>query len=924
MNVSTTPPPRDAGHGAMMRYGIIYVAIMTILTPGLASAQQNHDTTELDRIAVTGSRIKRAEVEGALPVVVIDRAQIAASGEVTVADFLRNTSFNSFGSPISTSGNTGLGRSAISLRGMGSARTLILIDGRRAPVTPQTGSGNDLNTIPLAAVERFEILSDGASAVYGSDAIGGVINVITRRDFEGTEINYGRGYPNGNGGDTEEGSILFGASGENGRLLGGASYENRDVIYTRDRDFWMSTRGTSTYSNNLYNATVNPENTFYGYSPGTALRHPVYGATVPNACGDDLFWISGTGEAQSCQFDHKQQSAQMSKVATTGVFLRGDHAINNNWMSYFNASVSRVEAYGQFASVPSSPWPGESIFIPVGSPNHPGNPDGYNAGNTDGYNADVPYFLRHRFAASGTRNTSTETTTSDFMAGVQGQAGMFDIDAGVRYNKSRYVSFGQNYIVGGLAQQVISDGRYNIYDPYNNPAEIVNSFTSTISRQAVTTNREVFASASFDLFQLPGGAASAVVGAEYREETFADIFDGLSEAGQIVGSSGNSAQGARDAKAAYFETLFPLFNGFELNIAGRYDRYSDYGSDFSPKVSVRWHPLERWTFRASWGEGFRAPPLDILSQKPSFSAATVRHRPTCDLQGLPPDRACSTQITTYGIANPNMESENSEQYGLGVVWDATDWLNIGLDYYHIKVNNRIVGIGAATIIDCMSGAGTLCPPGLSFFPTGTVIPNPSLGLGITIDPETGGVINAQTGSTNLGMVITEGYDLSARTSFDVGYGRLGNRLQLGYVSKYRTDNGESVAGRPGNPRIRANLSNSWSNGSVSVNWNINYIHHTQSQVWRNIVADDRSTARMTAARQRERERLESLRKQRSSWPIQNIQVSWEAPWNARLSVGVNNLTNKEAVLEPLNGDEFDSSLYNTWGRTPYFRYSQKF
>jgi len=913
LNVNYPPPARDLRHN--LRRGLVYTALAAVLTSGLALAQQKEDATDIDRIAVTGSRIKRAEVEGALPVVVIDRAQIEASGEVTVSDFLRNTSFNSFGSPVSTSGNTGLGRSAISLRGLGSSRTLILIDGRRAPVTPQTGSGNDLNTIPLAAVDRFEILSDGASAVYGTDAMGGVINVITRKNFEGTEINYGRGYPNGRGGDTEQGSVLFGASGENGRLLGGASYENRDVIYTRDRDFWMSTRGASTYSNNFYTANVNPDNAFYGYSPGGTVRHPVYGATVPGGCQDELFWISGAGNRQTCQFDHKQESAQMSKVATTGVFLRGDHNINENWVSYFNASVSRVEAYGQYASVPSSPWPGEAIFIPVGSPNHPGNPNGYNAGNTDGYNPDVPYFLRHRFAASGTRNTNTETTTSDFMVGVQGQAGIFDIDAGVRYNKSRYVSFGDNYVVGGLAQTVITDGRYNIYDPYNNPSDVVGSFTATISRDAVTTNREVFVNANFDLFQLPGGVASGVVGAEYREETFADIFDGLSEAGQIVGSAGNSADGERDVKAAYFETLFPLFNGFELNLAGRYDKYSDYGSDFSPKVSVRWHPFERWTFRASWGEGFRAPQLDILSQKPSFSAATVNHRETCELQGLTPP--CSTQITTYGIANPNLESEQSEQYGLGLVWDATDWLNIGLDYYNIKVTNRVAGVGAVTIYNCLMGTGTLCPPGLSFFPEGTVIPNPSLGLGVTLDPATGGIVNAQTGSTNLGRITTEGYDLSARTSFDVGYGRLSNRLQLSYVSKYQTNDGESVSGRPGQPRMRVNFSNSWSHGKLSASWNINYIHSTQSQAWRVIVGDDRNN-RVTA------DDIRALPKRLPSWPIHNVQISWEAPWDARLSLGVNNLTNKEAVIDPYYGDTFDSSLYNTWGRTPYFRYTQRF
>ncbi|MFA7488323.1 MAG: TonB-dependent receptor plug domain-containing protein, partial [Lysobacteraceae bacterium] len=129
----------------------------------LMAQEEGDDATRLDTITVTGSRIKRADVEGALPVVVIDRAQIEASGTISVADFLRDTTFNSFGAYMSSSGSSGLGATQVSMRGLGAARTLILIDGRRAPVAPQLGQGQDLNSIPLAAVERFEILSDGAS-----------------------------------------------------------------------------------------------------------------------------------------------------------------------------------------------------------------------------------------------------------------------------------------------------------------------------------------------------------------------------------------------------------------------------------------------------------------------------------------------------------------------------------------------------------------------------------------------------------------------------------------------------------------------------------------------------------------------------------------------------------------------------------------
>ncbi|MGN6704123.1 MAG: TonB-dependent receptor plug domain-containing protein, partial [Burkholderiaceae bacterium] len=212
----------------------------------------------LEKIEVTGSRIKRAEVEGALPVTVITRKDIEVSGKTTVADLLQNSTFNSFGSNKPTSGSSAQSMSEMSLRGLGGGRSLVLIDGRRAPLSPQfSEAGSDLNSIPLSAVERVEILSDGASAIYGADAIGGVVNIITRKDFNGVEMTVGVG--DGNyGGDTEEGSVLMGTSSDRGRLLGGVSYNNREIAYVRDKPWMKGLVGPSTNANNYYTPITNP------------------------------------------------------------------------------------------------------------------------------------------------------------------------------------------------------------------------------------------------------------------------------------------------------------------------------------------------------------------------------------------------------------------------------------------------------------------------------------------------------------------------------------------------------------------------------------------------------------------------------------------------------------------------------------------
>src|SRR5690554_4738761 len=351
-----------------IRLALLFGATATAMT-GVAQAQEQSDEEaaeeRVERIQVTGSRLSRADLEGALPVVVFDRATIDASGDISVADFIRDTAGNSFGSYQSSSGGSFAGFSGVSLRGLGEGRTLILVDGRRAPTAPQTGGSQDLNSIPLAAVERIEVLSAGASAIYGSDALGGVVNIITRKDFEGVQATYGIGRPDAEGGDTEEFSLIMGASGERGRILAGASMNWRDTVYTRDRDYWYSTPGQSTFSNNFSLSTST--------AAASRLQHPEYGTAVPGLCtnGDDsdLFWYNeATG---SCNFDHSATSANLTSVRNYSVFSNGEYEINNDWTLYSSTSVTKSEAKGRYAPVPSSPFPGGAISIPAGTPNHP-------------------------------------------------------------------------------------------------------------------------------------------------------------------------------------------------------------------------------------------------------------------------------------------------------------------------------------------------------------------------------------------------------------------------------------------------------------------------------------------------------------------------------------------------------------------------
>lgn len=918
-----------------LRSAIILALVAVPVSMPLMAQEESDDATRLDTVTVTGSRIKRADIEGSVPVVVIDRTQIEASGSVMVADFLRETQFNTFGSYQSSSGSSGAGATTVSLRGLGAERTLILIDGRRAPVAPQLGAGQDLNSIPMAAVERIEILTDGASAVYGSDALGGVVNVITRKDYDGVEISYGRGMPKHDGGDTEEASILIGASSDRGRVIAGASFSERDMIFNRDRDYWYAARGESVYSNNflypIYNAAGQLANIDW-------MTHPEHGSAVPGLCTNNEggFWLSGDPNdpaGSTCQFDHLATSATVTSMKNSSVFARGDYEINDDWLFYFDVNSTEVKSFGRYAPLPSSPWvsPGY-IRIPAGSPNHPAtspengglNPH-YQPGDYYSQYADDDLYLTHRFAALGTRDGNTTVTTRNVGAGFQGVVGKVDLDFGARYTQSRGFDKGDNYVVATLAQPFISSGEYNIYDPWaGDPASL--GFTTTILRDYKTELKEVYGSGAFDLFSMGGGTAAAVIGAEYREELYEDNYDMLSEAGVVSGSAGNSAGGSRDLKAAFFEVLLPVTSTFEVNIAGRYDEYSDYGSDFSPKLSLRWQPLENLTLRGSYGEGFRAPSMDILTAKASFSADATNDEATCIM--LTGNPVCNTQINTWRIANPNLGSETSKQYTFGAVWDATDWLNLSLDYYNIEIDNRIAFVGASTIISCLRGTTTFCPPGLSFFPEGTRnnVPDESLGLGVELDPATGGIRVAQTGYANLGTVNTDGVDFRIETRFDLGnFGTLRNRFAASYMIDQHVNEGDNYVGQPEAPRIRGGLQNIWAIGDFDVNWNIDYIHRTQSYIyrtWISRVVNNGYTGSLA-------DLTDGLgTKHIPSMVTHNVQVSYKAPWDATITLGVNNLLDRDPSMDPYyahfgQGDPL-VDLYSVLGRVPYFRYTQRF
>ena len=850
------------------------------LVSGNAIAQEATDTEQeaktLDRVEVTGSRIKRAEIEGALPITVISRQDIEVSGKTTVADLLQNSTFNSFGSNRPASGSSAQSMSELSLRGLGGGRSLILVDGRRLPLSPQfSEAGSDLNSIPLASVERVEILTDGASAIYGADAIGGVVNIITRKDFNGVEATVGVGQAQ-YGGDTEQGSVVFGISGDRGRLLGGVSYADRDISYIRDLPWMSGIRGPSSNANNYYRPAVNPING--NVSPGKFI------SAVPGGCTNPGFWQDGA----TCRYDYNLVAADTASLEQKGLFLRGDYQINDDWNVYLNSSVTRVSSFGRFAPTLAD----KGIFIAAGSPN-----------NTTGQDV----VLKHRFAAVGPRDNFDDTNTYDANLGFNWQiSDTISADFGIRRAESRYTSLGRNYVNIPIATALIQSGEYNIFDPLSNSPDVLNAVRATIGRDGNFKEDEAYASVNFDLFDLAGGTSGLVVGAEHHKQQFSDIYDAQSEAGNIGGSSGNSSSGDRQFSSAYFEWLLPFTTWLEMDLAARYDTYSDFGDSTVPKVSFRVHPIDSLTLRASYGEGFRAPPLTILNSKDAFSADSVVDADTAIAYGQPP--GSTLQIDGLRVATPDLQAEESKQWSAGVVWDPADWISLKLDYYNIKLTNTVKFFSAQTVIN-RERNGTFLPASL-----------------YTVrDPVTNALLQVRAGYANEGFTNTDGLDFSAVTKFDFdSFGSLKNNLAISWVNKFENGGPNSVTTDLVNttdvPQWKLQLVNEWEKGDFSLAWTINAMDTTVSYTEDYLVNDLGYTCQDVV----DFGYLVTNCGDNKPYITHDVAASLKTGWGGRFTIGAINVTGKKPRIDQLGFTPpyYNGTQYAGFGREVYFRYTQ--
>jgi outer membrane receptor protein involved in Fe transport len=607
---------------------------------------EDEDAAELGKIEVTGSRLNQTDVETAQPVTVITREDIELTGFATVAEVLQSTPYNSFGSFRETSGyaNGQASVNEISLRGLGASRTLLLLDGRRVSSTGGSGgAAQNLNQIPASIVERVEILRDGASAIYGSDAIAGVVNIITRKDFDGLNFSVTSGTPQ-DGADYTQANITGGVSNAKGNIFFTLQHYDRRPQYYRDIDYASHAYDYDYYSSFGYPSTAyiygnNVGGSGYQVDPrcpevpvgSNADTGSNSSATFPNS----YRWAGAAGgnSAGRCGYDFAQDIISIPRAKRNAFLMKSSLDLSPDVTMNTVLMISQNDSDQRFAGTPiTSPYP----TIYSDNPNHPLYAYGFDCAATD-VNCGTAIMLM-RSVPNGTRDNNVVENIQDLRIGFEG---IFDVMGGANWELNFQVvnndtdNTTQNLVNKSLLQAGLDNFEV---DPWG-----INSTLDEVAAQMLAFNHTSIYSADlksqtmdfimdFDIGELAGGAIGMVIGAEYNQLYFKQLNDPESNAFIIAGSAGgDNIQAARSRKSMFFEMGLPWTEKLNTSIAGRYDSYSSagIGSNFSPQITMSYRPNDWILLRGTYGEGFRAAGMDELYGNMSESFPSGIDRRLC-------------------------------------------------------------------------------------------------------------------------------------------------------------------------------------------------------------------------------------------------------------------------------------------------------
>lgn len=850
------------------------LAVSTLGYSQFTLAQQTSEEAsaeQVERIEVTGSRIKRNDLEGAAPIDVINREEIAKSGFSNLQQLLERTPVAGTGT-FSTRGNnqdsTANGGAAISLRGFGSDATLVLINGRRVAVSAFAeniaNSFVDINSIPVSAIERIEILKDGASAVYGSDAVAGVVNIIMRKDFDGIELSVSHGGTTGPSYDETAASMVWGTQSD-------------DTSVTLIMDYFKNTSITGAEMGRFGTANQAP----YGGDDNRSSRgfpgnFVVNGdVTIDPDCPADR--ISG----QTCLFDYGPYGYANPPAERIGAMLQASQNLTEHTQAYLELAVQHNRSKAAGAPTPLDRDAG--LTVPASHPNNP-------------FGSDI-IINRLRTVDAGPRQWDIESDTLRMVLGLRGSFNDWEWDISAQKGRSEAMQTGnrgQGWVRTDFLQEQINLGNYNPFGGVYNSPDVIDAITTSLVRRGESHLTAYDASISGNAFALGEQMVSIAAGVEYREEDAFDQPDDQFQRGLIFGTESVSAQAARDQYAAYIEMLVPVTDELEFTLAGRYDHYSDFGSTTNPQLSMKWRPLDNFTLRASFGQGFRAPSLAQIGLGPSQESIFFTDTYRCPTPDSNNPACASTDYTIVFVGSEGLQPEESETFNIGAVWQISEEFDVTVDVWSITQDNKIDKNDYQNVYDaeCNNQSSTLCV---------RLAPLPGQALG-----ELSRIYNSYV---NVSSQEATGLDLSTVYRLNMqDLGMIRFSLDWSYINKFEKD-GIDYAGEYNYPQHRWLAAADWTFGDFGVVTSMSYIGEFEDYA---APSEVESTTTRTVDAQM----------------LLDIQGRYNVNEKLQLVLGMNNVLDEDPPFAIGDGDAdlygFASKVHNTRGQYIYGKVTYRF
>ena len=833
---------------AKWRPAQLVVALPVWLIHGAGHAQDAPAAPAAQQVIVTGSNVRRTDKETPSPVQVVTAEDIKNSGYTSIGDVLHNITANNMGS-LSQSAPSAFaaGGSGVALRGLTVGATLVLIDGHRMASYPMPDDGErdfvDISSIPIDTIERIEVLKDGASAVYGSDAIAGVVNVILKKSFTGLTMSAETGVSSHGDGATQHASLMTGwgnlaSDGQNAYLAVEARHAN--AILLKNRGYLTRTDWTPYGGANLTQGTGSGSVSGASSGAGSGTGYLV------DANGNATDYYAGCTSAQaaadSCGYTNPYTTLSPS-TTNLDVMARYTKNLGDGWQTNFQGSMLRSEAHqvglynNAAATGVGSGGNGGGLnlfkFGPGAAPT-PAFPDSFPfvltvpstyPGNTTGDTAALVYDFRD----IGPLEQTVVSTSYRAVAELAGSIGDWDLNGSVGYTRVGTKASFSHYIDFPALQDALNSGSY-LVDGTNSSAELN---TVAPGASSTSTNELTFVSArgTRTLADLAGGPLSLGIGADFTHRQLKELFpQSFVNGSQAIGIY-SFAEGKQTVSAAYAELVAPVTKQLEIDVAGRADHYDTTGTSFTPKAGLKFTPVREFTLRGTFSKGFRAPnPAEIGDagstsgfvgnlRDPVYCPATAANPQGAPLANLPAGMLdpCNIALQELQLSAPHLKPEKSTSFTLGTIFEPNKTYSATLDYYHITIRNQIISVGQ------------LGQTGL----------DDAAALGTTIYRDSSGNILYDTYPfINANTTTTSGVDLDVVGKYDLHEaGTLKAEVQVSYMLQYDltaqgvtyhlagTHGPAFVSEDTGTPRTRGAFTLTWTHGPFEIAGTVNYISH---------------------------------------------------------------------------------------------------